>query len=456
MTTQPPPRTALSWSDLPGHRVGLFGLGVEGRASLARCRALGIEPVLVDDAPRTDEDLGAKVLRTSDSGLEALRACDVVIKSPGISRYGSAVQDLQRSGVTVAGGLGLWVAGADLSRVLLVTGTKGKSTTTAIAAHLLRGLGFRVMLGGNIGHPPFDPAVGEDFDYLVVEVSSYQAADIPVSPPVTAVTSLSPDHLPWHHNDVETYYRDKLSATSRPGARVTVANGDSPLLREHAGLLGPTVAWVHASDAPGSTWMEGLHLLGEHNRRNALIARQALIDMGIEPAGDDDGLAAAAQGFEGLPSRLEVVGHRGGVEFVDDGLSTNVLPVLAAVDAFRDRRVALLVGGQSRHIDYAPLGVGLRGRSSECLLVTMPTNGREIHEQVVATGTDPNLTIVDAASLDDAVRIATDWAEPDGVVLLSPAAPSFDHYRDYRDRGRAFVSAMMTIGGTPSLPRGQR
>jgi UDP-N-acetylmuramoylalanine--D-glutamate ligase len=138
------------------------------------------------------------------------------------------------------------------------------------------------------------------------------------------------------------------------------------------------------------------------------------------------------------------------VTFVDDGLSTNVLPVLAAVEAFEDRRVALLVGGQSRHIDYAPLGLGLRGRAMPCLMVTMPTNGPDIHRQVAAADPGPQVSIVDAESLADAVRIAADWAAPDGVVLLSPAAPSFDLYRDYQDRGRAFVDAMRAVGGTPS------
>lgn len=453
----PPPRSALSWADLPGRRVGLYGLGVEGRANLRACRALGIEPVVVADDPvsaspgdRGEADTDPPLLATGNGGLEALAACDVVVKSPGISRYSDTVRALDARGTAVVGGTGLWLAGADLARVLIVTGTKGKSTTAAIAGHLLRGLGFRVLFGGNIGVPPFDPDVDHDVDYWVVEISSYQATDLAVSPPVTAVTSLNPDHLPWHAGDVETYYRDKLSATSRPGARVTVANGDSPLLRGHAHLLGPRIAWVHAGDEPGAGWMEGLGLIGRHNRRNALIARRALVEMGVPGIEDDAALARAARGFHGLPSRLQTVGRRGDVAFVDDGLSTNVLPVLAAVESFEDRRVALLVGGQSRHIDYAPLGVGLRERGTPMLMVTMPTNGREIHEQVAAAGPGPNVSIVDAESLLDAVRIAADWAEPDGVVLLSPAAPSFDLYRDYQDRARAFIAAMRTVGGEAS------
>ena len=435
---------ALAWSDLPGRRVGLYGLGVEGRASLRRCRAIGVEPVLVDDRPAD----GSGALATSSGGLDALLSCDVVIKSPGISRYGAAVTALLDAGVSVVGGLGLWLAGADLGRVLVITGTKGKSTTTSVAAHLLSSWGYRCLLGGNIGRPPYDPDAGDDYEFWVVEVSSYQATDLPLTPPVAAVTSLHPDHLPWHGGDPEIYYRDKLSAVAQPGAEVTVANGDSPLLRAHAGLLGPRVRWVHAGDDPDATWMDGLGLIGTHNRRNALIAREALRAMGIAEATDDTALARGVAGFAGLPSRLRVVGRRGRVTFVDDNLSTNVLPALAAVEAFDDRRVALIVGGQSRGIDYAPLGVGLRNRTLPLLLVTVPSNGPDIHAQVEAAGAGPAVSIVDMPSLDAAVAAAARWADPDGVVLLSPAAPSFDLFRDYRARGEAFVAAMVACGGS--------
>lgn len=440
----------LRWADLLGRRVGVYGLGVEGRANVRACGALGIEPVLVDDNPDAAGDLD--VLATDSGGLEALTGCEVVIKSPGISRYGTAVRMLERAGSVVTGGLGLWLAGADLDRVLVVTGTKGKSTTAAIAGHLLRGLGFRAIVAGNIGRPPYDPDATGDTkpDYWVVEVSSYQATDLPVTPPVTAVTSLNPDHLPWHGGDVENYYRDKLSATSQPGARVTVANGDSPLLRAHVDMLGPRVAWVHADDDPATTWMDGLGLLGAHNRRNALIALRALLEMEVPGAADDAAIAAAARGFSGLPSRLQLVGTLGGIAFVDDNLSTNVLPALAAVDAFPGRRVALLVGGKSRGIDYAPLGVGLRGRTAPLLVVTMPTNGRDIRTQVEAAGPGPAVQLTDAASLDEAVRIAAGWAEPDGVVLMSPAAPSFDLFHDYRARAAAFIAAARAVGATTS------
>ena len=437
-------RPPISWADLPGRAVGVYGLGREGTANVRACLARGVTPVLVDDAPGPEGVDGLRVVATGQGGLEALAHCDVVIKTPGISRYSPAVRTLERRGVPVVGGLGLWLQGADRSRVVCVTGTKGKSTTSAVTGHLLAQLGYRCLVGGNIGVPPYDPAVGDDHDFWVIEVSSYQATDLPCTPPVTAVTSLNPDHLPWHLDDEATYYRDKLSACSQPGADLTVANGDSDLLRARRELLGPRVRWVCADDDADADWMAPLGLLGAHNRRNALIAREVLRALGVAEAADAGKLAAAAAGFAGLESRLQVIGVVGGVTFIDDGLSTNVLPTLAAMDAFPDRRVALIVGGQSRGIDYHPLAVGLRGRDVDTLLVTVPDNGPDIHRQVTEAGAGPRVTATDATDLDAAVGEAFRWAAPDGIVLLSPAAPSFGRFRDYRDRGRAFAAAMDT------------
>jgi UDP-N-acetylmuramoyl-L-alanine---L-glutamate ligase len=485
-------RPKLSWSDLAGARVGIWGLGREGRASLRKLATLGAEPVLVDDRPSEPVD-GRQVLVTGDGGLAALQACDAVVKTPGMSRYRPEVARLTAAGVPVTGGLGLWLAEADLRRVLCVTGTKGKSTTSSVAGHLIRGLGYRCMVGGNIGAPPYDPEAGTDFDYWVIEVSSYQATDLPCSPPVVAVTSLHPDHLDWH-GGVEQYYRDKLSACSRPGAELTVANGDSDLLRQHAALLGPRIEWVSEHDDPAADWMEPLGLPGRHNRRNALIARRCLIAMGViapgQPAaagaaaagagaagaagagaaGADGRLRAAAAGYQPLPSRLTPVGTVSGVTFVDDSLSTNVLPTLAALDAFPGRRVALIVGGHDRGIDYAPLAAALLARDAPTYVLTLPDSGPRIRATLEsatkpAPAASPAPThiatsapvaslapaetgfagVTDCQDLDSAVTAGFRWAQPDGVVLLSPAAPSFGAFKDYRDRGDAFARAVRAL-----------
>jgi UDP-N-acetylmuramoyl-L-alanine---L-glutamate ligase len=443
-------RPTISWSDLPGRRVALYGLGREGQANLRKCQQLGLDPVLVDDNPPAagGADLGNRpILATEMGGLDSLLECDIVIKTPGISRYNEAVAELERRGVMVVGGLGLWLQEADRSRVLCITGTKGKSTTTAIAGHLLRQLGYQCMVGGNIGVPPYDPAhTSGDYDYWVIEVSSYQATDLAASPPQVAVTSLHPDHLPWHRADPETYFRDKLSACSQPGADLTIADGDSSLLQAHKDLLGPRVQWIHADDDQGADWMDALGLLGAHNRRNALIAHAGLRALGVPEAEDETALGSAASGFEHLESRLRPIATIDGVTFVDDSLSTNVLPTLAAVDVFPERRVALIVGGHDRSIDYVPLAEGLRTRQVETLVLTIPDNGPLIRSVLENKGAGDAVTVVACDDLGQAVHEGFEWARPGGVVLLSPAAASFGRFRDYRARGDMFAEAARACG----------
>lgn len=431
-------RPTFGWRDVASAgRVAVWGLGVEGHANVRRLAAEGIEPAMVDDVPSEPG-----VVSTSDGGLELLAACDVVVKTPGISRYRDDVQALEASGVPVVGGLGLWLNDTDPARVICVTGTKGKSTTVSVAGHLARGLGVRCFVGGNIGMPPYDPDVAEDADLWVIEVSSYQATDVAVTPPVVGVTSLHADHLDWHRT-VDAYYRDKLSLTSQPGGRVTVAGEDAEL-RRHDALLGPTVRWVDA-DAAGSWWLK-LGLVGRHNAVNAAVAAALLQEAGVPGADDHEALAAAAAGFAGLQSRLQLVATVGGVEFFDDSLSTNVLPTVAAVEAFPDSRLAVILGGYDRGIDYSPLAEFLATRDKPTLAATIPDNGGRIADALEAAPST-NVEVARCRDLSDAVVRAHAWAKPSGVVLLSPAAPSFGQFRDYRERAAAFLSAAKSCTG---------
>jgi UDP-N-acetylmuramoylalanine--D-glutamate ligase len=438
-------RQPISWSALADASVGVWGLGVEGQASIRRLAAMGVVPTLVDDAPAAPEVDGLPVWATAGGGLTALLGCDVVIKSPGISRYRSEVATLEAAGVPVCGGLGLFVAEADPARLACITGTKGKSTTTAIAVHLLRGLGYDARAGGNIGRPPWDPSEEGDPDYWIVETSSFQVPDLALAPHVVAVTSLSPDHLDWH-GTVERYYADKLSLCTKPGVEVALADGSDSRLRAQAGALGPHVGWVEADEvARDAAWSSALGLAGPHNARNASIARAVLVALGIPQALDESMLTRAAAGFDGLPSRFRSLGRIGDVEFVDDGLSTNVLPAQAALAAFADRPVALLVGGHDRGVDYEPLAVTLAGRTAPTLVVTMPDNGPRIGSAVRVVS-DGRVEVVDADGLEAAVDAAFAWAKTGGVVLLSPAAPSFGRYGDYKERSAAFAAAAARYG----------
>jgi UDP-N-acetylmuramoylalanine--D-glutamate ligase len=433
-------RPPVSWADLRSGAVGVWGVGVEGRATLRRLAALGVEPALVvDDHPPPEPVEGQPVRATSPESLRALGACAHVVKSPGISRYSDAARTVEAGGAILVGGLGLWLEEADGARVACITGTKGKSTTAAVAAALAQGLGMRCFVGGNLGQPPWDPQQPADVDRWIVETSSFQAADVSRSPEVVVVTALAEDHTDWH-GDRATYESDKLSLCSQPGARVTVANGDDRRLREVADRLGPEVLWVSLPEALPA-WATRLPLVGRHNLRNALLAQRALVELAVPGADDEDALVQAAAGVAPLEGRLEPIGSVDGVRFVDDGLATNALPTAAALAAFAGQRVALLLGGHDRGVDYAPLADAVAAFDGDLLVVAMPDNGPRIAAALPAgTAVEP------VADLADGVAVGAAWAGAGGVVLLSPAAPSFGRFRDHRDRSAAFRAAVEALG----------
>ena len=182
---------------------------------------------------------------------------------------------------------------------------------------------------------------------------------------------------------------------------------------------------------------------GQHNLDNAEIARRAMVAVGVDAT--DRQLATAAAGYPGLEHRLQTVAVIDGVEFVDDSLSTNVLPTLRAIEAFADSPTAVIVGGHDRGIDYAALAEGLTGRRSPLLVITIPESGDRIRAALEAEPMPDMVRVTSAESLSDAVAAAFAWAEPGSVVLLSPAAPSFGTFRDYRHRADVFAQAARSL-----------
>jgi UDP-N-acetylmuramoylalanine--D-glutamate ligase len=231
------------FADLAGKRVGILGFGVEGHATRERIADLASSLVIVDDA----SGRGPEVIVSSEGGLDALRTCDVVLKSPGIPRRRFDVLELERSGVCVTSALNLWLHDTERERVVAVTGTKGKSTTTSLIAFFLDCVGESALALGNLGQPPYDPTLDTAEGWLVLEVSSFQCVDIDIAPSNVVVTSLGSDHLDWH-GSLDIYRSDKLSLTRAAGKHVTWVN-DTALFHEldDAGELGGELRFVRAS-----------------------------------------------------------------------------------------------------------------------------------------------------------------------------------------------------------------
>ncbi len=421
------------FADLAGKRVGIFGYGVEGRATQRLLVEFAGSLVVVDDAPGRGDD----VLVTAEGGLEALRGCDVVLKSPGIPRRRNDVLDLERSGVVVTSALNLWLHDIDRSRVVAVTGTKGKSTTTALVTFFLQCVGERALRLGNIGQPPYDPDIDTSKGWLIVEISSFQCVDIDVAPGHILVTSLGEDHLDWH-GSVEAYRKDKLSLTRATGVHQTLVP-DSPLFHELAHQLGGKVTFV-PPDA--SSLAESLALQGVHSHSNAALALRCASSLtGLDPSDIRDHVMANASAFSPLPGRLTLIASEtvngAPLRFIDDGLATSVLPTIAALDVFADDAVALIAGGFDRGVDYEPLAMTLAARTKRTALFSIGDAGQRIGEALARLR--PDIVHEHVASMRDAVVEARGSLPEGGVVLLSPAAPSFDLYRNWEERSADFT-----------------
>lgn len=429
------------FADLVDQRVGIFGYGIEGHATLRRLASVTSNVVVVDDKAIDG------VLATNDGGLAALATCDTILKSPGIPRRRPDVIDLEERGVVVTSALNLWMHEIDLHRVIAVTGTKGKSTTTSLIAFFLRCCGEEAHELGNFGKPPYDPDVDAATGWLVLEVSSFQSVDITVAPGVVVVTSLGSDHLDWH-GTLERYHEDKLTITRAPGVHVTLIT-KSPELERVRPFLGGYKVIV----APDHTGLAGaLGLLGAHNDHNVGLALAAC-SQALGRSTDDVRTAVThrASEFVALRGRLTLIatvtsasGAR--VRYVDDGLATAPLPTIAGLEVFDGDAVALIAGGFDRGVDYRPLVAALRERRSPTTLVCIGPAGKRISALFAAA--DTGVRIFHARDMTEAVRLASAAVPDGGVVLMSPAAPSFDTYRNWSERSDDFARAVGDVTGT--------
>nr|WP_244244095.1 UDP-N-acetylmuramoyl-L-alanine--D-glutamate ligase [Lysobacter alkalisoli] len=454
-----------SFSALDGRKVALWGWGLEGRAAHAALRAslrLAHQPLTVFCTEREAEGiraLGDPALTVeTEASADRLSTFDVVIKSPGISPYRPEAMAASERGTRFIGGTALWFADhADdagfVRNAVCVTGTKGKSTTTALLAHLLRAGGHRTALAGNIGLPLLDvlgPPPALPPAYWAIELSSYQTGDVAASgvrPEVAVVTNVFPEHLDWHGSE-DRYVEDKLRLVVEGRPRIAVLNAADPRLSVLR-LPDSEVRWYGSEEGwhlRGDILHRGdqrvldtspLPLPGRHNRGNLCAALTAIEALGLEAVP----LAAAATDFRPLPHRLQSLGVRGGIEYVNDSISTTPHATLAALDCFAGRRVAVLVGGHDRGLDWSVFVDAMRAEATRTpvAIVTMGQNGPRIAALLRPQAGKAGFDLREADTLESAVVAARECLDGNGVLLLSPGAPSFGPYRDYVARGRHFA-----------------
>jgi UDP-N-acetylmuramoylalanine--D-glutamate ligase len=434
--------------------VAIWGFGREGRAAFEflRRNRPNIGLTILNDTPLSEPPTEDVPVIHSDAVGAAIRSgrFDVVVKSPGISLYRPEISDAKAAGIRFTSATNLWFEQNRASKTIVVSGTKGKSTTARLLHHIFDRTGLDVRLMGNVGTAALGQAPGRD--YTVMELSSYQIADLEHAPDIAVMTNLFPEHAPWH-GGVEQYFRDKLRILDIADRTKGVCNYANARLREHVGERA-NIVWFNRSEGfcarDGGLFLNdapvdcaGFPLKGEHNLGN-LAAACAVADLvGLSAVRR----AVDVRDFKQLDHRLQEFRIADGILCVDDSISTVPEATLAALQAYPDRDTILLLGGAERGQNFRELFT-LLPQTRVRAVILLPPIGERIYTEMSMQSLP--FALLRAANLKDAVEQAFRRILPNGLILLSPGAPSFGEFRDFEERGRRFRTSCEEYAGHAS------
>ena len=423
---------------LEGATVVVVGMARSGLAAMGLLVDRGARVIAVDkDAARL---MHLHVL-VQPQTADAFRKADLVVLSPGVPADLEELQEARKRGVPVIGDLELasWFLCGDIAGI---TGSNGKTTTTALAGHILKESGIPVQVGGNIGTPPASMVkTSRAGQWNVLELSSFQLETIgSFHARIGAVLNVTPDHLDRHHS-MEKYVAAKGRLFENQTARdYAVLNADDPWARGYATAARKLWFSLQGPASPGA-WLEGERILlngdplmeagevplrGRHNIENAMAA--ALV---AHIAGAPHGrIRAAIASFPGVEHRLEFVRELNGVSWYNDSKATNVDATLKAIAAFPGG-LWVILGGKDKNSDYSPLAAPLREKARGVLLIGAAAS--KIESQLA--GCAP---LIGCVTLNAAVQQARARAGKGETILLAPACASFDQFENFEHRGREF------------------
>lgn len=440
--------------ELIGNKIAIWGLGKEAKSVVRYIHnQFPSQNLTVINDSRPNDDVleefsqsGPVTYRFDRDLNKPLSSVDVVIKSPGISSYRPEIEIAKSKGIIFTSATNIWFAEKAKNLTVVVTGSNGKSTTAALLACMLRNAGYSVGFGGNIGIPLLDLIGPEQphFDIWIVELSSYQICDLNFSPDIGVLLNLYPEHIQWH-GTIEQYYSDKLKLFRYPNC-TPILNFRDRVTKKLCKEL-PTAKYFNSPDtfhfeedrvldqSDAIISLNEIKLKGTHNLLNVCAALTVLRHLSIDI---QDCIAALSQ-FEGLPYRLQILGEKNTILFVNDSISTTPEAALAAVDAFPARPLTILLGGQDRQQNYKSLAKRVC-QKPVVGIVTMYETGPRIAKQINRLKPRSKIFPVLKESRDiyDAMAIAKQLTPGNGLILLSPAAPSYDAFKNYQERGDIF------------------
>ena len=410
-------------------KIVIAGYGVEGQSNLRYFQKKFPEAnfLVADERDRVDglpDNVGYQV------GFAGLNDADLIIRSPSLSP-----EKIKTSGK-------IWSATNEFfdkcpAPIIGVTGTKGKGTTCSLIAAILRQAGQTVHLVGNIGVPALDvlPKIKKN-DVVVYELSSFQLWDIERSPHIAVVLMIEPDHLNVHSD-----FDDYLLAKSNIARFQTT---DDYLIYNSKNEFSSSIAGVSLAQkkeypfALSGDIISAIRLPGKHNIDNAcaaILAARATI-----PGLSDNDIKAGLSNFTGLPHRLKFVTEKNGVKYYDDSISTTPGSAVAALRAFAEPKV-LILGGSDKGADYRELASEITAQQMRAVIIN-GENASEIAKALNEKKVSCRVVCLKMAMMSEVVEAAKNQAQPGDVVILSPAAASFDMFKSYNDRGEQFVASV--------------
>jgi UDP-N-acetylmuramoylalanine--D-glutamate ligase len=439
--------------ELRGKRVLVVGLARTGAATALFCAARRAKVTATD--ARTENEIGDAIVRLRAAGVSlelgghrenTFLEQDLIVPSPGVPADAPTLQAARAKGVTIWSEVELADRFLD-GRLIGITGSNGKTTTTSLIEHILRNAGFSTILAGNIGTPLIARVEETSDDTITVaELSSFQLELIETfRPDISVFLNLTADHLDRHHT-LQAYGRAKARIfENQTEADSAILNADDPATTELAPakprvylfsrkqrvaqgafVREKEIVFQHDGNEEVVLNLQDIPLAGAHNVENVLAAVAATRLAGADPAA----IAKGVRSFTGVEHRLEFVAEIAGVRYYNDSKATNVDAALKALDAFPGR-ILIILGGKDKDSDYTLLQKPLREKAILALLIGAAAE--KIEKQITGS-----VAIERAGTIERAVEIASHAARPGDVVLLAPACASFDQFQNYEHRGRVF------------------
>lgn len=419
---------------LQDKKVLILGFGREGKSSFNYIRKyLPEKELFIGDGK--EQVLPDKFTKGyfGEGYLSHLGEFDIVLKSPGIPFRDVDVPDK----VTVTCQLDLFLKYAPCKK-LGVTGSKGKTTTSTLCCKMLVCSGVDALLMGNMGLPVLDYIEEVEGKIAVIEMSSHQLEFTRTSPDVSVITNIYEEHLEHYKGGMRGYVNSKLNIVRYQNENNTFVYNATQGLSEYFDVssLKSKVIGV-TENAPLPFEPQNPHLLGVHNRHDIALAFNAASVLGATAKGAEE----AIKDFEGIEHRMECVGTYKGVTFYNDCIATIPHAVTCAVSALSAK--TLIFGGMDRGIDYTDFARDLENSELRCLIGTK-TTGHKVLDMMKENGT--NKKLIKAENLEDAVKFAFENTSKGDICILSPAAPSYNEYKNFEEKGRCYKSYVKKYG----------